>query len=240
MRRRKRTAGSGECAGRGLPPSAVPSTRRNARPEAPAAPPPPPPPPPPLAQEIGDDDLFAREMTGVRPLSADARQRVAPPPPAPDAAPGHRRGQRGAGRAVRSRHRRSGRSISPTPSSSSRAPSPASIAAWCASCAAGEFAYQAHLDLHGMTAEEARVAVDTLPHPRPPAGTALRADRPRPRPELEGSGPGAEDAPGQWLARGSWARLVLAFTSARPCDGGAGALYVAAPAPAPHGPRAPR
>ena len=30
----------------------------------------------------------------------------------------------------------------------------------------------------------------------------------------------------QWLARGSWARLVLAFTSARPCDGGAGALYV--------------
>jgi DNA-nicking Smr family endonuclease len=29
-----------------------------------------------------------------------------------------------------------------------------------------------------------------------------------------------------WLARGQWARLVLAFTSARPYDGGAGALYV--------------
>jgi DNA-nicking Smr family endonuclease len=29
-----------------------------------------------------------------------------------------------------------------------------------------------------------------------------------------------------WLARGSAARRVLAFTTARPCDGGAGALYV--------------
>jgi DNA-nicking Smr family endonuclease len=29
-----------------------------------------------------------------------------------------------------------------------------------------------------------------------------------------------------WLARGQWARLILGFTSARPCDGGAGALYV--------------
>jgi DNA-nicking Smr family endonuclease len=29
-----------------------------------------------------------------------------------------------------------------------------------------------------------------------------------------------------WLSRGPWARSVLAFTSARPCDGGAGALYI--------------
>ena len=29
-----------------------------------------------------------------------------------------------------------------------------------------------------------------------------------------------------WLARGRPARVVLAFTTARPCDGGAGALYV--------------
>ena len=29
-----------------------------------------------------------------------------------------------------------------------------------------------------------------------------------------------------WLARGRSARIVLAFTTARPCDGGAGALYV--------------
>jgi DNA-nicking Smr family endonuclease len=29
-----------------------------------------------------------------------------------------------------------------------------------------------------------------------------------------------------WLARGQRARLILAFVSARPCDGGAGALYV--------------
>src|SRR5207247_2026834 len=29
-----------------------------------------------------------------------------------------------------------------------------------------------------------------------------------------------------WLARGRTARIVLGFTTARPCDGGAGALYV--------------
>jgi DNA-nicking Smr family endonuclease len=29
-----------------------------------------------------------------------------------------------------------------------------------------------------------------------------------------------------WLSHGAHARLVLAFTSARPCDGGAGAMYV--------------
>ena len=43
----------------------------------------------------------------------------------------------------------------------------------------------------------------------------------------------------QWLARGSWARLVLAFTSARPCDGGAGALYVLLRRQRHTGPRAP-
>src|SRR2546429_5977710 len=32
-----------------------------------------------------------------------------------------------------------------------------------------------------------------------------------------------------WLARGRPARVVLAFTTARPCDGGAGALYVLLP-----------
>ena len=29
-----------------------------------------------------------------------------------------------------------------------------------------------------------------------------------------------------WLARGRAAHVVLAFATARPCDGGAGALYV--------------
>jgi DNA-nicking Smr family endonuclease len=29
-----------------------------------------------------------------------------------------------------------------------------------------------------------------------------------------------------WLSRSAWARYVLAFASARPCDGGVGALYV--------------
>jgi DNA-nicking Smr family endonuclease len=90
----------------------------------------------------------------------------------------------------------------------------------------GEFAYQSHLDLHGMTAQEARVAVD---------GFLANAHRNGQRCVLiiHGRGHNSKDQEpvlknrlSTWLARGAWARLVLAFTSARPCDGGAGALYV--------------
>ena len=77
-----------------------------------------------------------------------------------------------------------------------------------------------------MTAEEARVAVDRF------LTTAQRNGQ-RCVLIIHGRGLNSKDQVpvlktrlAQWLARGSWARLVLAFTSARPCDGGAGALYV--------------
>jgi len=91
---------------------------------------------------------------------------------------------------------------------------------------AGEFAYQAHLDLHGMTTEEARPAVETF---------LLQAYQSGKRCVLivHGRGRNSKDQVPvlksrlvTWLARGQWKRLVLAFTSARPCDGGTGALYV--------------
>ena len=90
----------------------------------------------------------------------------------------------------------------------------------------GEFACQAHLDLHGMSSEEARRAVQTF---------LTRAYRSAKRCVLivHGRGHNSKDQIpvlksrlATWLARGQWARLILAFTSARPCDGGAGALYV--------------
>jgi DNA-nicking Smr family endonuclease len=91
---------------------------------------------------------------------------------------------------------------------------------------AGDFAYQAHLDLHGMTAEAARVAVDrflTGAHQKGQRCVLIIHGRGR---NSKDQVPVLKTRLAQWLARGSWARLVLAFTSARACDGGAGALYV--------------
>lgn len=90
----------------------------------------------------------------------------------------------------------------------------------------GEFAWQAHLDLHGMTADEARVAVE---------GFLVRAQRAGNRCVLIVHGRGLNSKDQEpvlkerlktWLARTRLAAFVLAFATARACDGGAGALYV--------------
>jgi len=90
----------------------------------------------------------------------------------------------------------------------------------------GDYAWQAHLDLHGMTAEPARIAVDRF------LGEAVGAGR-RCVLIVHGRGRNSKDQTPVlkerlkvWLARGRAARMVLGFTTARPCDGGAGALYV--------------
>jgi DNA-nicking Smr family endonuclease len=90
----------------------------------------------------------------------------------------------------------------------------------------GDFARQAHIDLHGMTADEARVAVDRF------LAGAVRAGH-RCVVVVHGRGLNSKDHTPvlkerlkTWLARGSAARHVLAFATARPHDGGAGALYV--------------
>jgi DNA-nicking Smr family endonuclease len=91
---------------------------------------------------------------------------------------------------------------------------------------AGEFAYQAHLDLHGMVSEEARRAVEAFLTKAYQSGKRCVLI-------VHGRGRNSKDQTPvlksrltTWLGRGQWARLILAFTSARPCDGGAGALYV--------------
>ena len=224
MGRRKRTADPATAPTDGF--HHQPFRQLKVRPAPPApAPVPPPPPPAPTAPTVDDADLFAREMHGVRPLEPHARQRVAPPPPTSTARPITDEDAEalaelsdlvtGAGDfdlansvefvegAVSGVDRRLVRRLRN-----------------------GDFAYQAHLDLHGMTAEEARIAVDrflTGAHQKGQRCVLI----------IHGRGLNSKDQVpvlktrlAQWLARGSWARLVLAFTSARPCDGGAGALYV--------------
>ncbi len=90
----------------------------------------------------------------------------------------------------------------------------------------GEFAVQGHLDLHGMTREEAKGAVD---------GFLRRARQGGMRCVLLVHGRGThskdqlpvlKDALRTWLATNRFGRHVLAFATARPVDGGAGAVYV--------------
>jgi DNA-nicking Smr family endonuclease len=90
----------------------------------------------------------------------------------------------------------------------------------------GEFAVRSHVDLHGMALDHAKEVVDEFIAQRRKNGE---------RCVLVITGKG-RNSPGQvgvlrqgipeWLARGPSARCVLAFVTARPCDGGEGALYV--------------
>lgn len=197
------------------PPRLAAKAAKAAAPAAEAAPP----------RPADDGTLFAAAVRGVRPIPAEERRRRTP---APSRAPAPR-----------------------GPSEDERVLSElsdlvAGIAAFDVSdteehmegavvgldprvlrrLRAGELAYQSHLDLHGHTADEAHRALVEF---------VLRAmslgqrcvlvihgrgrNSPDQRPVLKS---GVRD----WLTHGELGRRVLAFSSARPYDGGAGATYV--------------
>lgn len=90
----------------------------------------------------------------------------------------------------------------------------------------GDFSWQAYVDLHGLTAVEGRDAVDRF------ILESFRAGR-RCVLIVHGRGHNSKDHTPvlkerlkSWLAHGRIGKVVLAFATARPCDGGAGALYV--------------
>ena len=225
MGRRKRTSAPAPAAAGRFDHQPFRALGRRAVQPPPTPPPPAAPVPPVAAPAESEAELFQREMAGVRRLSAAERQRVVPQAPAP----------------------------SPRPITDADAEALAELSDLVSGAGsfdiadtvefiegavagldrrlvrrlrAGEFAYQAHLDLHGMTADEARGAVDRF---------LTRAHQQGHRCVLiiHGRGLNSKDQVpvlknrlAAWLARGAWARLVLAFTSARPVDGGAGALYL--------------
>lgn len=90
----------------------------------------------------------------------------------------------------------------------------------------GEFSVQDYIDLHGLTKKEAETVVDKfiiqsyhkglrcvlIVHGR---GLGSIDHKPAIKRELP-----------VWFKRGILKKIVLAFVTARPCDGGAGALYV--------------
>lgn len=90
----------------------------------------------------------------------------------------------------------------------------------------GDFSVQAHLDLHGLIADDAHKELDRfLVESRRRGHRCVLV--------IHGRGlhskdqePVLKNRMGPWLSRGKLSRIVLAFATARPADGGAGALYV--------------
>jgi DNA-nicking Smr family endonuclease len=89
----------------------------------------------------------------------------------------------------------------------------------------GEFSIQAHVDLHGLNVEDARHAFDAF------FKDAITTGK-RGVLIVHGRGLSSPAEPVlktkvvEWLTSGHWRKWVIAFTSARSCDGGAGATYV--------------
>ncbi len=89
----------------------------------------------------------------------------------------------------------------------------------------GELTIESHLDLHGYTKQAAEAALVSF---------ILGAHALGQRVVLVIHGRGLKSSQGpvlkehlvRWLTTGSLSHLILAFCSARPCDGGTGALYV--------------
>ena len=90
----------------------------------------------------------------------------------------------------------------------------------------GEFAIQGHLDLHGMIRTEAKAALEKFVLDSRRAGKRCVLI-------VHGRGlhskdqiPVLKESVQLWLSRGRIGREVIAFATARPTDGGAGAVYV--------------
>jgi DNA-nicking Smr family endonuclease len=202
----------------------LPSPARRSAPKSRAAPKPAPPASsPPSAAD--DRDLFEAAVRGVVPIPADERRRVAParPPAAPspvlreeDAALAEL-ADLVAGVAAfdisDTEEHVEGMVIGLDPRILRR-------------LRAGEFAYQGHLDLHGMTADEAKPAVQEFVFRSMVAAhrcVLLVHGRGRNSPDQR---PILKDRLKDWLTHGELGRRVLAFSTARPYDGGSGAMYV--------------
>jgi DNA-nicking Smr family endonuclease len=89
----------------------------------------------------------------------------------------------------------------------------------------GDFALQAHIDLHGLGREAARAAVQEFLEEAVRRGLRMilivhgrGLSSPR--------GPVLKSVVVDLLQTRRWRKWVMAFASARPCDGGAGATYV--------------
>jgi len=90
----------------------------------------------------------------------------------------------------------------------------------------GEFAVRSHVDLHGMALDDAKDTVDRFLTERQRRGERCVLVITGKGKNSRGQVAVLRERIPEWLARGPSARRVLAFVTARPCDGGEGAFYV--------------
>jgi DNA-nicking Smr family endonuclease len=89
----------------------------------------------------------------------------------------------------------------------------------------GDYAIQAHVDLHGLITEEAKDVFEKFL--KGAVTTGKRGIL-----IIHGRGLSSPSEPVlkkrvvEWLTRGPWRKWVVAYASARRCDGGTGATYV--------------
>ena len=89
----------------------------------------------------------------------------------------------------------------------------------------GDFSIQAHIDLHGLITEDAREVFENF------LKSAVMTEK-RGVLIIHGRGLSSPSEPVlkkkvvEWLTHGPWRKWVVAYASARSCDGGAGATYV--------------
>ncbi len=89
----------------------------------------------------------------------------------------------------------------------------------------GRFSIQAHLDLHGLNQQEARFVLDEFLLESVRAGfSCVRVIHGRGRHSHKN--PILKENVQRWLCTRRLSRHVIAYTSARRCDGGGGAVYV--------------
>jgi DNA-nicking Smr family endonuclease len=90
----------------------------------------------------------------------------------------------------------------------------------------GRFSVQAHLDLHGLNLQEARFALEEFLFESVRTGfTCVRVIHGRGR-HSHKHHPVLKENIQRWLCTRRMSRRVIAYTSARRCDGGGGAVYV--------------
>jgi DNA-nicking Smr family endonuclease len=194
------------------------------RPEARPAQARPEPPRPAPAAPASDDDLWRAATSGVRPV-ARGPDRVAPPPPPPASGKFWHPDLEAIDQL---------RALVRGDAPFDLSDSDEFVEGWVKGLdpgvvrklRRGDFAVQAHLDLHGLTRDEAKREVDAFLRASRSAGKrcvlVVHGRGSHSRDQV----PVLKEALRSWLATNRFARQVLAFATARPADGGPGAIYV--------------
>ena len=89
----------------------------------------------------------------------------------------------------------------------------------------GQFSIQGHLDLHGLRVEQAQHAFEVFLRKAIQDGKRMVLII-HGRGLSSPAGPVLKKKVGEWLTSGPWRKWIIAFSSARRCDGGAGATYI--------------